>query len=70
LAFLPALRRIDTVQAYSRTTDVDVVAVDNWRPPGDRLGPTEEDEARKRLAAIVAIFICCDFLRICEVIKS
>lgn len=42
LAFLPALRRIDTVQADALASDLDRVAVNNGRASGNRVGSKRE----------------------------
>jgi hypothetical protein len=42
LAFLPALRRIDTVQADALASDLDRVTVDHGRASGNRFGSKRE----------------------------
>ncbi len=42
LAFLPALRRVDTVQADALASDLDRVAVNRGRPSGNRVGSKRE----------------------------
>ncbi len=42
LAFLPALRRIDTVQADALASDLDRVAVNHGRASGNRVGSKRE----------------------------
>lgn len=42
LAFLPALRRIDTVQADALASDLDRVAVNTGRASGNRVGSKRE----------------------------